>query len=74
MKFKEELFAEIDTMTEEQIAELLVMVKNMKTKKVKPPQRLGSGKSILRHTGKWQGDDLKDCLQAVYDSRGVAEF
>ncbi|MEA5523631.1 hypothetical protein [Nodularia spumigena] len=74
MTFKEELVAEIETMTEAQIAELLIMVKNIKTKKAKPPQRPGSGKSILRHAGKWQGEDLKDCLQAVYDSRGVAEF
>ncbi|GCL39037.1 MULTISPECIES: hypothetical protein [Sphaerospermopsis] len=32
MTFKEQLVAEIETMTEEQIAELLIMVKNMKTK------------------------------------------
>ncbi|TPX29215.1 hypothetical protein [Cylindrospermopsis raciborskii] len=73
MTFKEELVAEIETMTEAEIAELLKMVKNMKMKKAKHPQRLGSGKSILRHVGKWQGDDLQDCLQAVYDSRGIAE-
>ncbi|WP_417040380.1 hypothetical protein [Cylindrospermopsis raciborskii] len=41
MTFKEELVAEIETMTEAEIAELLKMVKNMKMKKAKPPQRLG---------------------------------
>ena len=74
MTFKEQLVEEIESMTEEQIAEVLTMVKNMKIKKAKTPQRQGSGKSILRHVGKWQGDDLKVCLQAVYDSRGLAEF
>ncbi|MFM6336187.1 MAG: hypothetical protein ACKPGN_25370 [Dolichospermum sp.] len=74
MTFKEQLVTEIESMTEEQIAELLIMIKNMKIKKAKTPQHQGSGKSILRHVGKWQGDDLKVCLQAVYDSRGLAEF
>jgi hypothetical protein len=74
MIFKEQQVEEIESMTEEQIAEVLTMVKNMKIKKAKIPQRQGSGKSILRHVGKWQGDDLKVCLQAVYDSRGLAEF
>ncbi|MFM5889938.1 MAG: hypothetical protein ACKOQS_16880 [Dolichospermum sp.] len=74
MTFKEQLVTEIESMTEEQIAEVLIMIKNMKIKKAKTPQHQGSGKSILRHVGKWQGDDLKVCLQAVYDSRGLAEF
>ena len=43
-------------MTEAEITELLKMVKNMKIKKAKPPQRPGSGKSILRHAGKWLGE------------------
>ena len=29
-----------------------------------------SGRSILRHAGTWVGDDLEDCLQLVYLTRG----
>jgi hypothetical protein len=31
--------------------------------------RHGSGKSLLRQAGTWQGDDFEDCLQAVYKNR-----
>ncbi|AFZ58262.1 hypothetical protein ACOWPH_08055 [Anabaena sp. PCC 7938] len=39
-----------------------------------PPHRQGSGKSILRHAGKWVGADLKECLKIVQSYRGLAEF
>lgn len=39
----------------------------------KPPHRQGTG-NILRHAGQWVGDDLKDCLEIVYASRGHAKF
>ena len=29
-----------------------------------------SGRSILRHGGKWEGDDLEDCLKLMYETRG----
>jgi hypothetical protein len=32
--------------------------------------RPASGRSILRHAGKWVGDDLEECLQSVYKTRG----
>jgi len=28
------------------------------------------GRSILRHGGKWEGDDLEDCLKLMYKTRG----
>ena len=39
-----------------------------------PSYRPASGRSILRHVGKWQGDDFEECLQLVYDSRGNTQF
>jgi hypothetical protein len=30
--------------------------------------------AALKSMGAWQGDDLQDCLQAVYDSRSPAKF
>jgi bifunctional DNA-binding transcriptional regulator/antitoxin component of YhaV-PrlF toxin-antitoxin module len=39
-------------------------------KRIKLPNlRHGSGKSFLRHSGTWQGDDFEESLQAVYDNR-----
>ncbi|MEY2833182.1 MAG: hypothetical protein RLZZ574_2441 [Cyanobacteriota bacterium] len=38
------------------------------------PYRPASGRSILRHAGKWKGDDLEECLRAVYATRGKAKF
>jgi hypothetical protein len=38
------------------------------------PYRSASGRSILRHAGKWSGDDLEECLRAVYATRGKAKF
>ena len=67
MTLKELLVQEIERMTEGQLEAI-------KLKQVKPPHRKGSGQSVLRHAGQWVGDDLKECLQSVYDSRGLAEF
>ena len=33
-----------------------------------------SGKSILRHTGTWKGEDFEGCLKTVYDNRSEIEF
>lgn len=32
--------------------------------------RPASGRSILRHAGKWKGDDLEDCLKLMYETKG----
>lgn len=29
---------------------------------------------LIRFSGTWQGDDLDECLQAVYDNRSPAQF
>ncbi|MEH2074299.1 MAG: hypothetical protein V7K57_07880 [Nostoc sp.] len=36
--------------------------------------RPASGRSILRHTGTWEGNDFEECLQAVYANRGQAKI
>jgi len=74
MTFKEQLVQEIESMTEGQLEAALAAIREIKLKKVKLPSRKGSGQSVLRHAGRWVGNDLKDCLQAVYDSRGLTEF
>ena len=36
--------------------------------------RRSSARALLRHAGKWMGDDLEQCLKAVYSARSKAEF
>ena len=74
MTLKEQLVQEIESMTEGQLRVALTTIREIKLNKVKLPRRKGSGRSILRHSGRWVGRDLKTCLQAVYDSRGLTEF
>ncbi len=36
--------------------------------------RPASGRSLLRHVGTWEGDDLQECLEAVIASRSQVRF
>ena len=36
--------------------------------------RHSSARSLLKHAGKWTGDDLEDCLKEVYAVRGKIEI
>jgi hypothetical protein len=41
------------------------------------PSKTSTGASLLAalpSIGTWQGDDLEDCLQSVYDGRSAAQF
>jgi hypothetical protein len=33
-----------------------------------------TARSLLKYAGTWVGDDFEECLQAVYDARGKAQF
>jgi hypothetical protein len=37
-----------------------------------PPR--SSARSLLKHAGRWVGDDLKKCMKEVYGTRGEVEF
>ena len=37
-----------------------------------PPR--SSARSLLKHAGKWTGNDLEKCMKEVYVSRGEVEF
>lgn len=79
MTTKELLLQKIESMSETELAEMfnyaqtICQESNHNVFPSKPPHRQGTG-NILRHAGKWVGDDLKDCLEMVYASRGNAEF
>lgn len=36
--------------------------------------QFSSARSLVRHAGKWVGDDLEKCLKEIYDARGEAGF
>ena len=38
-----------------------------------PSFRPASGRSLLRHAGTWEGDDLDECLDLVHKSRSQIE-
>ena len=33
-----------------------------------------SARSLLKHAGKWAGNDLEKCIKKVYGARGEVEF
>lgn len=39
-----------------------------------PETRLSTAGSLLKFAGTWQGDDLRECLDMAYQTRGLAEF
>jgi hypothetical protein len=71
MTIKKQLFQEIESTPEELLEETLDFLRFLKTKQSYRP---ASGRSILRHAGKWSGNDLEECLRAVYATRGKAKF
>ena len=72
LSLKEELLQAIETAPEGAIEQTLVYLKTLLQNQ--PSLRPGSGRSILRHAGKWQGDDFEDCLQSVYNARSESQF
>lgn len=69
---KDELLQTIEAAPEEVIEQTLIYLKTLLQNQ--PSLRPGSGRSLLRHAGKWQGDDFADCLQSVYKTRGDTQF
>lgn len=39
-----------------------------------PEERVSTVGSLLKFAGTWEGDDLRDCLGAAYQTRGQAEI
>jgi hypothetical protein len=68
---RQELLAVIETASDESLAPIL---HQLKASIASVALRPASGRSLLRHAGKWQGDDFEECLKAVYDSRSEAQF
>ncbi|MDJ0846543.1 hypothetical protein [Crocosphaera sp.] len=54
------------------IAEFVQFIKDKQEVNLSQPTnyRPASGRSILRHGDTWKGDDLEQCLQLMYETRG----
>ncbi|MCM0594243.1 MAG: DUF2281 domain-containing protein [Gloeotrichia echinulata IR180] len=89
MTIKEQLLQEIESSPDTILAETLDFLRFLKTKETETqptpsaPESAthspvnSTGRSLLEHLktiGKWQGDDLEECLKLVIASRGKAKF
>ncbi|MGJ5672079.1 MAG: DUF2281 domain-containing protein [Nostochopsis sp.] len=88
MTIKELLLQEIESTPDTILAETLDFLRFLKTKETQTHALTEAestthiavnytGRSLLEHLktiGEWSGDDLQDCLQLVYATRGKAKF
>ena len=51
-----------------QLAERRVRV--VVLEKEESPENQSTASSLLKYAGTWEGDDLQECLEMVYDTRG----
>lgn len=72
MTLKEQLLQAIESLPSDRLAQVLTFVQSLSTK-----PSTTSAKSFLAHLktmGTWSGDDFQECLEAVQNSRGEAQF
>jgi hypothetical protein len=72
MPLKEQLLQAIETLPSSQLSEALTFIQSLQ-----PEPSPATAQSFLTHLktiGTWAGDDLQDCLEAVQNSRGEAQF
>ncbi len=66
------LLQEIEALPSDRLAEALTLIQSLQTR-----PSTTSAKSFLAHLktiGTWSGDDLQECLEAVQNSQGLAQF
>ncbi len=79
MTIKELLIQEIETLPPELLTEALNFVRNIKTSHIakqsnKNNLRGSTAEDLLEFAGTWEGDDIRECLQLVHDTRMPLEF
>jgi len=52
---------------------LTVLAEESPVNDIEASVRPRSGRSLLQHAGTWVGEDMEDCLQAVYNNRLKSE-
>jgi Protein of unknown function (DUF2281) len=79
MTIKELLIQEIETLPPELLTEALNFVRDIKTSHIakqsnKNNLRGSTAEDLLEFAGTWEGDDIRECLQLVHDTRMPLEF
>ena len=72
MTLKEQLLQEIEALPADRLAEAITLIESLQT--TPPPTSAQSFLAHLKTIGTWTGNDLQECLEAVQNSRGTAEF
>jgi hypothetical protein len=75
LDLQEQITQELSTISPDNlkiIAEFVQFLKQKQQTNLSEPinYKPASGRSILRHGCKWEGDDLEDCLKLMYETRG----
>ncbi|CCQ64675.1 hypothetical protein CWATWH0402_4487 [Crocosphaera watsonii WH 0402] len=75
MDLQQQITEELSTITVDNLKIIAEFVKFIKQKQeidlLEPINyRRASGSSILSHAGTWEGDDLEECLELMYQTRG----
>ncbi len=89
MTIKDLLIQEIESTSDILLSETLDFLRFLKTQETQAQKQLeiaestthtrinSTGRSLLEHLktiGKWSGEDLQECLELVYTTRGKAKF
>ena len=72
MTLKEQILQAIEALPSDRLVEALTFIQSLSTQ-----TSTTSAKSFLAHLktiGTWSGDDLQECLEAVQNSQGQAQF
>jgi hypothetical protein len=72
MPLKEQLLQAIETLPSSRLSEALTLIQSLQAEP--SPTTAQSFLAHLKTIGAWSGDDLQDCLEAVQNSRGEAQF
>lgn len=72
MNLKEKILQEIEALPAERLAEAMTLIQSLQ--KQPSPTTAASFLAHLKSIGTWTGDDLLECLEAVQESGGAAEF
>jgi hypothetical protein len=78
LELRQRLHAELDRVPEVELPKIQQYFTELAIPKLHSAlPTVATGASLLaalKSMGTWQGDDLQDCLQSVYDSRFPAKF
>jgi hypothetical protein len=79
MTTKELLIQEIETLPPELLTEALDLIREIKTSHTGKQSstnnlRGSTAEDLLEFAGTWSGDDIRECLQLVHDTRMPLEF